>query len=30
MPFLLALAAMYLSVIAYLIVRKCHLNFLIE
>ena len=30
MPFLLALAAMYLSVIAYLLVRKCHLNFLIE
>ena len=29
-PFLLAVAAMYLSVIAYLIVRKCRLNFLIE
>jgi peptidoglycan/LPS O-acetylase OafA/YrhL len=30
MPLLLAVAALYLSVIAYLIVRKCHLNFLIE
>lgn len=30
MPFLLSVAAMYLSVIALLIVRKCHLNFLIE
>jgi peptidoglycan/LPS O-acetylase OafA/YrhL len=29
-PFILAVAAMYLSVIAYLIVRKCHLNFFIE
>lgn len=30
MPLILAVAALYLSVIAYLIVRKCHLNFLIE
>ena len=30
MPLILAVAAIYLSVIAYMIVRKCHLNFLIE